>query len=190
MGEPAKKMITHPSIKGYEGKTLSGIDLGFREEHYKEVDYQQVEASKKLWAGLMDGDRYKVQTMRILEGQCELAPDFLGFVGIYYNLSKIIPLDRTIYDMGCCNGFQAWFFRRHKRYVGVDLIIPVEDRLSTPNSYHAHSSIDAYCKILKPEQPHFAICNYVPPWHADNEKVTKDTFKHVFIFYPETNNNR
>ena len=162
------------------------INMQFREEHYKDADYQHSKASKKLWAGLMAGDKYKHQTLRILDSQCELSPSFLGFVGIYYNLAKIIPLDRTIYDMGCCNGFQAWFFRYHKKYIGVDLLIPLTERFVIDNTYHVESQIVDYCKIIKPDQPHFAICNYVPPWHGDNESIVKNTFKHVFVFYPET----
>jgi len=162
------------------------IAMQFREEHYKNVDFQQEEANKILWEGLMSNRRYRSQTYRILETQCDLDPGFLGFVGIYYNLSKIIPLDRTIYDMGCCHGFQAWFFRHHNKYIGVDLLTLEEDRLETKNSLNIQSSIGEYCKDFIPESPHFAICNYVPPWHDDNEKITKDTFKHVFIFYPET----
>lgn len=162
------------------------IDLGFREEHYKSVDYEQVRASEKLWRGLMNDERYRHQTLKILETECDLSPDFLGFVGIYRNLAKIIPLDRVIYDMGCCSGFQGWFFRYHKAYIGIDLLCSTENRLNTNNSQHIQSAIDAYCDGLEPEQPHFAICNYVPPWHADNEKITKETFEHVFVFYPKT----
>ena len=167
-------------------KINKALDLDLYEENHKGTNYEHSKASKILWAGLMAGDRYKYQTLKIMKNSSELSPDFLGFMGIYYNLAKIIPLDRTIYDMGCCNGFQGWFFRYHKRYIGVDLLTTTEDRLDTDNSYHVQSAIDAYVKTIVPTSPHFAICNYVPPWHADNEKITKDTFKHVFVFYPET----
>lgn len=29
----------------------------------------------------------------------------------------------------------------------------------------------------------FAICNYVPPWSHDNEKLVRENFKHCFVFY-------
>ena len=136
----------------------------------------------------MGDDKYRHQTLSILEaeGQCDLSPDFLGFVGIYYNLSKIIPLDRTIYDMGCSCAFQGWFFRYHRKYIGVDLMCPVDQRLKMDTSHHVKSTIGEYVKTIVPTSPHFAICNYVPPWYGDNEKIVKDAFKHVFIFYPET----
>ena len=46
--------------------------------------------------------------------------DFLGFVEHYYHLSLVIPKGRTVYDFGCCGALHSWFFRNHKKFVGID----------------------------------------------------------------------
>jgi len=30
----------------------------------------------------------------------------------------------------------------------------------------------------------FAICALVPPWHDDNEKLVRNAFEHLFVYYP------
>jgi hypothetical protein len=46
--------------------------------------------------------------------------EFLGFIEDYYHLSRIIPLDTVVVDVGCANGFQHTFFRNHVRYIGIE----------------------------------------------------------------------
>lgn len=142
-------------------------------------------ANRILLTALMADPEYKTQATGILDrNSWELDADFLGFVGTYYHLAQIIPTDRIVYDMGCCFGLQAWFFRNHQKYIGVDSLTEPKNQLQTPNSEYHHTDMAAYLKATEIEAPHFAICNYVPPWGQDNEKLVKDFFRHVYVFYP------
>jgi len=88
--------------------------------------------------------------------------------------------------MGCYNGLQAWFFRNHLLYIGVDLATDEIERLELKNTEYFTMSISDFIKERVILYPHFAICNYVPPWHDDNQKLVRENFKHCFVYYPET----
>jgi hypothetical protein len=142
----------------------------------------------RLFKGLMSDPHTKKQTLRILdENCCDVSPDCLCTAHMYYHLSKIIPKNRTIFDLGCAEAFQAWFFRNHKAYVGVDILCKIKDRISLPNTRHHMCSIEnfiqSHCREER-EDPHFAICCYVPPWNQNNEELVREHFDHVFVFYP------
>ncbi len=110
-------------------------------------------------------------------------PSFVGFLGIYKSLAEIIPLDRTVYDLGCSYGFQSWIFREHHRYVGVDISrsdfgFPLENA-----EWHTCGIIE-FIETMKLDYPSFAILNAVPSFCV-NEPVAK-AFPHHFILYPES----
>jgi len=139
-----------------------------------------------FWHGVSCDAMLKKQAMDILDSEyCELQPDFMGFLGEYYHLSNIIPEGRIVYDLGCYCGFQSWFFRNHKKYVGVDMCRC--DKFQLPNTEYYTITIADFIALDLVEEPHFAICNYVPPWIDDNEKLVRDNFRHLFVFYPQTN---
>lgn len=50
---------------------------------------------------------------------CEIDPEFMGFVDVYYHLSKIIPKHLTVIDIGCCYAPQCLYFKNHHKYIGV-----------------------------------------------------------------------
>lgn len=117
--------------------------------------------------------------------ECDIDYEFLGFTEVYESLAAIIPVHWTIVDLGCAFAPQAWIFRDHKAYVGVDLNTPV--RFSAPNTTHYEMSIEAFVKEYGPsfdQHTTFAICSYVPPWHGDNMKFARESFKNVFTYYP------
>jgi len=142
----------------------------------------------RLYESLTADPETKAQTDRILnEFCCDVSPDCLCTAHMYYHLSKIIPKNRTVFDLGCAYAFQAWYFRHHKKYIGVDILCKIKDRISFPNTRHYMCSIESFiqnhCRE-KREDPNFAICCYVPPWHQDNEALVRKHFDHVFVFYP------
>ncbi len=143
-----------------------------------------------FWSGIKESPELEKWVIDFLnsDNNLECSPDFLGFLGTYYYLSKIIPQDRVVYDLGCCNGFQAWFFKHHLEYIGVDLLTKPENQLKTSNSQYFHTDIDSYLKTTNIKTPHFAICNYVPPWRGDNQKLVRENFRHIFVYYPESKN--
>ena len=52
---------------------------------------------------------------------CDIDPEFLGFLDVYENLSKIIPKHFTIVDLGCAYNAQSFYFTEHKKYISVDV---------------------------------------------------------------------
>ena len=140
--------------------------------------------SYELWERLLADPHYKVQAERIMNKFCgDIDPSCLGFMDVYYHLSMIIPKGRVIYDLGCSYAFQAYYFRSHKAYVGVDLG-KKKFRLFCPNTKHLEMSIQQFVETQKVESPHFAICSYVPPWGGDNQELVRQSFKHLFVYYP------
>ncbi len=113
---------------------------------------------------------------------CELEGGFLGFIEEYWALSKVIPKHFTVVDLGCYAATQAFYFRKHKKYIGVDS--SQVHRINPTNSEHYTMSIQNFlnssiCKGLKLDTT-FAICNYVPTDSLDIRKL----FKNLFVFYP------
>lgn len=153
----------------------------------KSNDHKAHELAHEIfWQEIKGQTALENQARRIMEIESgQIDPDFLGFLGTYYYLSKIIPESRTIYDMGCCFGFQSWFFRKHKQYIGVDSGIRKDSTFELPNTQYYKMSIEKFIELKIVTEPCFAICNYVPPWGADNENLVANNFKYVYIFYPQ-----
>lgn len=137
-----------------------------------------------------DADYYAKEIAKVLSYEyCELGPDFLGFTATYRHLSMIIPLHFTVIDFGCNHACQAYYFKRHAKYIGIDSSIPVEYRLNTPNSEHFMvdgrvfiNSIQGN-ELLSKNSPVFAISNYVPD--KDLNDWINFRFKDLYIFYPK-----
>ncbi len=65
--------------------------------------------------------------------QCELEPDFLGFLHVYADLQNL-PKDFTVIDIGCCQAVQAFYFRDFKKCIGIEPTIPAEYMLAQDNA--------------------------------------------------------
>ena len=64
----------------------------------------------------------KEESRRIMaQENCEYEPDFMGFTHIYKALSEIIDKDKIVIDFGCYLAAQAYYFKDHFRYIGVDV---------------------------------------------------------------------
>lgn len=116
----------------------------------------------------------------------DIETNFLGFVSIYKRLSEIIPKHFTVVDLGCGHNAQSFYFTNHKRYIAIDNFPDTECFIS-PNCIFYDLSIKDYIaghlKDLCIEET-FAICSYVPPWGADNNKLVRENFKNIFTYYP------
>lgn len=66
----------------------------------------------------------------------EFYPKFVGFVDIYYYLSKVIPKDYTIIDFGAGHNPQSYFFTEHKKYIAVNpfSVIKEDDGMFCPQN--------------------------------------------------------
>lgn len=123
-----------------------------------------------------------------------LSNDFLGFIDIYYYLSKVIPKSYTIIDFGAGYNAQSYFFDEHKEYISVepeiidfykfDMFRPSNCKIYNMTTKRFLESIDY------PKENVFAICNYVPKgWYGqDSIDLVKKNFRNVYTFYPEIKN--
>jgi hypothetical protein len=128
----------------------------------------------------------KDQVERVLnQDMVDIEPQFLGFVHIYYHLSQIIPKHWTIVDLGCAYAPQAYYFRNHKTYIGVD--IGQHERFQFPNTIICEISIEEFIQKHLPDlniYETFAICAYV----NDNNECRKH-FENIFTYYPHGGHN-
>lgn len=126
------------------------------------------------------------QLISVLEQDaCDIDHEFLGFTAIYLALSSLIPKHWTVVDLGCAFAPQAFLFKDHVAYIGVDIGDRV--RFTAPNSIHHKMKISEFVSDHAGNldmDTTFAICSYVPPWHDDNRGLARRTFKNVFTYYP------
>lgn len=113
---------------------------------------------------------------------CDIDYEFLGFTDIYEHLSEIIPLHFTVIDLGCCYAPQCFYFRKHKKYIGVDMFDCV--RFHSENTVHYLKTISEFIRDDLFEldlDETFAICSYVP---STERGLIRMKFKNVFVYYP------
>ena len=118
---------------------------------------------------------------------CEYDYEFVGFINIYAPLEHIIPYDVTVVDLGCAAALQAYYFRNHAGYIGVD--ISQSPRYEIPSCEHYVASIEKYIDSLtiNDQNKVFAICSYVPCEHELYDMI-RSKFNNYRIYYPDTIN--
>ena len=148
-----------------------------------ENDDRYARCLKELRSLIPDDEYHEV----MYQDMCELDSEFLGFVDVYKNLSRIIPKGSIVIDFGCYLAAQSYFFARHKMYIGVDVVSM--RRFTPPNSVHYTMSIQNFIQIEVPklfeeydELKLCAICSYVPDFQAT--EMVRKTFPNVFCYYP------
>ena len=137
------------------------------------------------------------QCTRVLDQpRAQIDSTYLGFVNTYEALARLIPLDWTVVDVGCSYAAQAYYFRKHKAYIGVERRTrPLTKTFCFQNSEFVWMKGEEFVK----SQRHmgqlnldktFAICNYVPCGPAkpvgedDVQTAVRKAFKNVYCFYP------
>lgn len=163
---------------------------------YLDEDSRQ-EANDRLFAALLK--EAPEQTDAVLQSGCgDIDPEFIGFIAQYEVLSKLISLDATVIDFGCAYAPQAYIFRKHFKYIGVD-VGPIAGRFSFANSEHHECKIQGWIAAnaavmasgpafrrvdgkLQRADRIFAICSYVPDQEA--QKLVRATYNNVFSYYP------
>ena len=125
----------------------------------------------------------KEQLERVLnQRQCDIEPDFLGFIDVYEHLAQIIPLHFTVIDLGCAYNPQCFLFIRHKKYIAVDLFNG--EKFKSENCDLITKSIEQFIQedLIKYDlNETFAICSYVG---TDLQRIVQSAFKNVFTYYP------
>lgn len=142
--------------------------------------------SERVFREIMDSE-YRAQLEAIFDyAECEVEPSFMGFLSQYEALSRIIPYGRTVYDFGCCNAIQGWFFRKHKAYVGVDPLIGKSPVLHIPQGQYFPQTAGEFLESNQLDQRSFAISNYVCfGYGEDVGELMRQRFTDLFIFYPK-----
>ncbi len=141
-----------------------------------------------FWSTLDDTHRARAEAICAAYGGGDFDEGCLGFLKTYVALALLIPEDRVIYDIGCANAFQSWFFRNHKGYVGIDGACPLEARFQPPNATHVMLDVASWIVTLHPgyfalqPDPHFAIHNACPGGRA----VVVAAFQDVYTYYPQS----
>lgn len=121
---------------------------------------------------------------KLSQDGCELEEDFLGFLNTYEAVSRFVPTKMIIVDFGCYMAAQAYFFKNHRRYIGVDFYELGEfshlERFETSNSIMLKQSIQEAARILPSE--YYAVCSAVND--ASARKIISRKYPNHCIRYP------
>lgn len=122
--------------------------------------------------------------------RCEIEPDFIAFLGNYYDLPLRLPKDYTIIDIGCYQALQGILFQKHKKYIGVEPNVPIEWRLQQDNAEYYNQTGQQFIQKTLPElirngldlKKAFIICSAVPD--KELQKMIWTVFPQCRISYP------
>lgn len=134
----------------------------------------------KLW----DIIPIKEVNEKLSQDYCKLDLEFAGFEYQYRAVANNVPDDYTIIDFGCYMAAQAYLFKNHEAYIGVDIVGDVE-RFTTENTIHYTMSIQEFIKEELPRykgKKVYAICNYVPD--ADARDLVAMACENFMVYYP------
>lgn len=123
---------------------------------------------------------------QLLENNCI----FDSFYADYLSLSTLISPKYTVIDLGCGNSAQGYFFKNHKKYIGVDIgelskkNSTILDRFTFENSEHYIMDIMDFIKDYKDleNEDIFVICSYVP-LSLENRKMINSIFPFIYHRY-------
>lgn len=119
-----------------------------------------------------------------------------GFGGrTYYNLSKMIPKDWTVIDIGASYGAQSYFFQSHSKYIAVE---PFKndnygwhfESFKANGTERYEMTAGEFIKEMLPKlkldlNKTFAIANYTPNWFGENPiELVRSHFSNIWTFYP------
>lgn len=142
----------------------------------------------------------KVEIERVFSSdtRAEICGDFLGFVNTYFHLSKIIPKDFIIIDIGCGYNAQSYLFNEFQRVYAVNPLNEISgfhfEYFCAPNCTLFDMTAGEFIEQELPKlnldlKKCFAICNYVPNWHNEKPmKLVAKTFPNHYVFYPKKTN--
>lgn len=111
--------------------------------------------------------------------------------GTYYYLSRMIPKDWTVIDIGCAYNPQSYLFQNHARHIAIEPKWISEDfhfeYFKAPNTELLFMTGQDFIENELPKlnldlDKTFCIVNYVPSGAAN--LMARETFKDIFCFYP------
>lgn len=117
------------------------------------------------------------------DGEFCIGLDFnnLGFMQDYYHLSKIIPYDSVIVDVGCSIGLQHVLFKDYKKYIGID-IHNTHQKAFTPNAEFIINEFTQALEMLDQYDPKelFGIANMSLAYWPGKDNEILNAFKAKF----------
>lgn len=160
-------------------------------------DFSLIKKKKKKESNTVKLDRlyetlikngYEEDVKQVLsQKHCDIDETFLGFTDIYKNLSKIIPKDKIVIDFGPAYGFQSYYFKDHKEYIGVEIDKEIKQFEEVDNASFLFKDGKEYIEELMGfeflnNDKFFAICSYCPDMIL-RENVRRN-FNNCFVYYP------
>lgn len=112
----------------------------------------------------------------------------------YYYLSRMIPKEWTVIDVGASYGAQSYLFKDHARYIAVEPFRSSDDwhfeDFKADGTERYQMTAGKFVKEVLPTLKldlgkTFAICNYVPEWFGENPmELVRKTFHNCYVYYP------
>ena len=112
----------------------------------------------------------------------------------YYYLSRMIPKDWTVVDVGASYGAQSYLFKDHARYIAVEPFESSDDwhfeNFKADGTERYEMTAGKFIKGVLPTlnldlNKTFAICNYVPEWFGEKPmELVRQTFTNCYVYYP------
>ena len=111
--------------------------------------------------------------------------------GTYYYLSRMIPKDWTIIDIGCAYNPQSYLFQNHARHIAIEPVWNDKDfhfeYFKAPNTELLFMTGQEFIQKELPKMnldldKTFAIVNFVPSGACN--LMVRETFKNVWAYYP------
>lgn len=145
------------------------------------------ELSRQLYFAFPEEQRKEVMTF---ENECDLCPEFMGFVDTYWHLSQMIPKSWTVVDIGCAFASQCMFFKNHARYIAVEPYVKHIFHCDNTEWYHVTAQMfieQELPKLHLDMDKTFAICNNVPDWYRENPReLCRKVFKNLYCYYTKS----
>ena len=137
----------------------------------------------------------EMERVMMSDASAEICTDNLMCGGAtYYYLSRMIPKDWTVIDVGCAYNPQSYLFQGHKRHIAIEPKWLDRDfhfeYFQAPNTELLFMTGQEFIKNELPKMnldldKTFAICNYVPEWYGENPmELVRHTFHNCYVYYP------
>lgn len=111
--------------------------------------------------------------------------------GTYYYLSRMIPKDWTVIDIGCAYNPQSYLFQNHALHIAIEPVWNDKDfhfeYFKAPNTELLFMTGQEFIQKELPKMnldldKTFAIVNFVPSGACN--LLARETFKNIYTYYP------
>lgn len=137
----------------------------------------------------------EMKRVMMSDASAEICADNLMCGGAtYYYISRMIPKEWTVVDVGASYGAQSYLFQGHAKYIAVEPFNSDNDwhfeNFKAEGTERYDMTAGEFIKDILPTlnidlDKTFAICNYVPKWFGENPmELVRQTFVNCFVYYP------